>query len=81
MYPDGRLTGFAKAMKTSGVAKVYWGRLNLSVSILKKVQIILRHHDRSHGACACGVKIWAACSFQNMHAHRDSDTTGVCHLL
>ena len=28
LYPDGRLTGFAKATKTSGAAKLYWRRLN-----------------------------------------------------
>ena len=28
LYPDGRLTGFAKATKTSGAAKVYWRQLN-----------------------------------------------------
>ena len=28
LYQDGRQTGFAKATKTSGAAKVYWRRLN-----------------------------------------------------
>ena len=37
LYPDGRLTGFALATKTSGAAKVYWKRLNSKkkVSVLK----------------------------------------------
>ena len=33
LYPDGRLTGFAKATKTSGAAKVYWRRLNSKRSL------------------------------------------------
>ena len=33
LYPDGRLAGFALAMKTSGAAKVYWRRLNSKRSI------------------------------------------------
>ena len=32
-YPDDRLTGFEKATKTSGVAKVYWRRLNSKRSL------------------------------------------------
>ena len=32
-YPDGRLTGFARARKTSGAAKVCWRRLNLKRSL------------------------------------------------
>ena len=37
LYPDGRLTGFALATKTSGASKVYWKRLNWkrSLSVLK----------------------------------------------
>ena len=31
LYPDGRLTGSAKATKTSGAAKVYWRRLKVSI--------------------------------------------------
>ena len=31
--PDGRLRGFAKTMKTSGAAKVYWRRLNSKRSL------------------------------------------------
>ena len=33
LYPDGKLTGFAKATKTSGAAKVYWRRLNSKRSL------------------------------------------------
>ena len=33
LYPDGRLTGFAKATKTSGTAKVYWRPLNSKRSL------------------------------------------------
>ena len=33
LYPDRRLTGFAKATKTSGAAKVYWRRLNSKGSL------------------------------------------------
>ena len=33
LYPDGRLTGFAKATKTSGAAKVYWRQLNSKRSL------------------------------------------------
>ena len=33
LYPDGRLTGFAKATKTSEAAKVYWRRLNSKISL------------------------------------------------
>ena len=33
LYPDGRLEGFALAMKTSGAAKVYWRRLNSKRSL------------------------------------------------
>ena len=33
LYPDGRLTEFAKATKTSGAAKVYWRRLNSKRSL------------------------------------------------
>ena len=33
LYPDGRLTGFAKAAKTFGAAKVYWRRLKSKRSL------------------------------------------------
>ena len=33
LYLDVRLTGFAKASKTSGAAKVYWRRLNSKRSL------------------------------------------------
>ena len=33
LYPDGKLTGFAKNTKTSGAAKVYWRRLNSKRSL------------------------------------------------
>ena len=33
LYPDCRLAGFAKATKTSGVAKVYWRRLHSKRSL------------------------------------------------
>ena len=33
LYPDGRLTRFAKATKTPGAAKVYWRRLNSCIGV------------------------------------------------
>ena len=33
LHPDGRLTGFSKATKTSGAAKLYWRRLNSKRSL------------------------------------------------
>ena len=33
LYQDSRLTGFAKAAKTSAAFKVYWRRLNLKRSL------------------------------------------------
>ena len=33
LYPEGRLTGFALATKTSGAAKVHWKRLNSKRSL------------------------------------------------
>ena len=67
LYPNTRLTEFAKAMKTSRAAKLYWRALNSKRSNLllewasesekdrKKVadiyNIHTRHHDRSHNPC------------------------------
>ena len=50
LYPDGRLTGFALATKTSGAAKVYWKRLNSK----KKVSVLKWASESEYLKCPCG---------------------------
>ena len=51
LYLDGRLTGFAKATKTSGsgAAKVYWRRLNSKRSLNSSIVVDSRLHTMVAG--------------------------------
>ena len=49
LYPDGRLTGFAKATKTSGAAKVCWSGLpNEYFERFKNSEFFCRHNNYKH---------------------------------